>query len=566
MVGDIHQLLEELGLGKYADVFAENEIDLEAARYLSDDDLKELGLPMGPRLKFAAAIGRLAQATLNQGPGEGETATPKDQPSEAERRQLTVMFCDLVGSTELSRKLDPEDLRELMARYQDAVAAKVTRYEGHIAKYLGDGILAYFGWPLAYEDQAERAVRAGLDAVAAVAGMRRQDGDTLSARVGIATGQVVVGDLVGVLAVDAQAVTGVTPNLAARLQGVAGPGEVVIGFNTHRLLGTTFELDALGPRSLKGFDEPVPAWRVVGESAAEDRFDASHSGPFGRLVGRDHELGLVIDRWNRAKRGYGQVVLLSGEAGFGKSRMVRAVRDKIINQEHFRLSYQCSPLHTNTALYPIAHQLARSAGFNDGDDAAEKLDKLERLLRQAKDDIADVAPIFAALLTLPFEDRYGELDMEPLQLRAKTIEALVEQVQLLSRQRPVLLILEDVHWLDPTTEAWVGELIDRIAAAQVLALITQRPEYHVPWLGHTHLTTVVLNRLDQDQAAEIVRTVAGDALTDTLVDSIVSRSGGVPLFLEELTKSVVESETTGLVPDLHCHYGQPSGVGGRITR
>ena len=320
--------------------YSKGRFDLEAASYLSDDDLKELGLPMGPRRKFAAAIGRLAQGTSIRTLGEGKTVAAKDQPTEAERRQLTVMFCDLVGSTELSRKLDPEDLRELMARYQDAVTARLTRYEGHIAKYLGDGILAYFGWPLAYEDQAERAVRAGLDAVAAVADMKQQNGETLSARVGIATGQVVVGDLVGVLAEDAQAVTGATPNLAARLQGVARPGEVVIGANTHRLLGTTFDFDALGSQSLKGFDEPVPAWRVIGESAAEDRFEASHSGPFGQLVGRDHELGLVIDRWNRAKGGYGQVVLLSGEAGFGKSRMVRAVRDQVSDQEHFRLSYQ----------------------------------------------------------------------------------------------------------------------------------------------------------------------------------------------------------------------------------
>ncbi|MHA1563818.1 MAG: AAA family ATPase, partial [Alphaproteobacteria bacterium] len=461
----------------------------------------------------------------------------------------TVMFCDLVGSTELSRKLDPEDLRELMARYQDAVAAQVARYEGHIAKYLGDGVLAYFGWPVAFEDQAERAVRAGLDAVAAVAGLKCKDGKALSARVGIATGQVVVGDLVGVLAEDAQAVTGETPNLAARLQGVAAPGQLIIGLNTHRLLGTAFDLEALEPQSLKGFDEAVPAWRVHGESAAEDRFEAAHGANIGRLVGRDHELGLVMERWNRVVEGHGQVVLLTAEAGLGKSRMVRAVRDEIAGQDHFRLSYQCSPLHTNTAFYPIAHQLARAAGFGEGDTSTQRLDKLERLLRQAKGDIADEAPIFATLLALPFKERYGELDMEPQQLRARTIEALVDQVLSLGRQKPVLLILEDAHWLDPTTESLIGELIVAIADSPVLILIMQRPEYRTPWLGHTHLTTVVLNRLDQSQAAEIVRTVAGDAFSESLLESIVDRSGGVPLFLEELTKSVVESETAGLAPE-----------------
>jgi len=547
---DIRQWLDRLGLGKYADVFAENEIDIDAARYLSDGDLNELGLPMGPRRKFLAAIEHLPAPAMHHALTDEPPRPADTRHANAQRRQLTVMFCDLVGSTALSRKLDPEDLREVMRRYQDAVAGAVTRYDGHVAKYLGDGVLAYFGWPRAYEDQAERAVRAGLGAAAAVATMKGQDGTALSARVGIATGQVVVGDLIGDVTADAQAVTGETPNLAARLQNIAEPGQIVIGANTLRLLGTAFELHGLGEQSLKGFDEPVPAWRVIGESTAESRFDATHAGAFGGIVGRDYELGLIRERWTRSVSGHGQVVLLSGEAGFGKSRLVRALSDDIADQGHFRLSYQCSPHHTNSALFPVVHQLVREADFEDTDDADVKLDKLEKLLKVAHDDIADIAPIFASLLALPYAERYGALELDPLQLRARTIEALIAQVVALSRERPVLLVLEDAHWLDPTTEALIGELIAAIADTAVLVLATLRPEYQAPWLGHAHLTMIVLNRLDQPQGAEIVRAVARDALADDMVDNIVARSGGVPLFLEELTKSIVEAGTAGIASDI----------------
>lgn len=549
MASEISQWLEKLDLSKYTDVFAENEIDLDAARHLSDDDLKELGLPMGPRRRVLAAIEQLPMPAVNRALADAASGSIDTRQTSAQRRQLTVMFSDLVGSTELSRKLDPEDLRDLMRRYQDAVAGAVTRYGGHVAKYLGDGVLAYFGWPRAYEDQAERAVRASLDTVSVVAEMDRPDGTALSARVGIATGHVVVGDLIGTITEDTQAVTGETPNLAARLQSVADPGQIVIGATTRRLLGATFDVDALGDQSLKGFDEPVPAWRIIGESAAESRFDASHDGAFGGIVGRDYELGFIRERWNRSVDGHGQVVLLSGEAGFGKSRLVRALSDGVADQRHFRLSYQCSPHHTNSALFPVVHQVVRAAGFEDNDNAEAKLDKLEKLLSSAHDDGAKVAPIFAALLALPYAHRYGELDLDPQQLRAKTIEALIAQIVALSRQRPVLLILEDAHWLDPTTEALVGDLIAGIADAAVLVLITLRPEYQAPWLGHAHLTMVVLNRLDQSHGAEIVRAVARDALAGGMIDNIVARSGGVPLFLEELTKSVVESGSTGIAPD-----------------
>lgn len=549
MADDIEQLLAELELEKYSNAFSENEIDLSAAVYLTEDDLKELGLPMGPRRKFAAAIERISQNSTEQGATPSNQFAASARTPDAERRQLTVMFCDLVGSTELSRQLDPEELRDLIAHYQDTVVARVTRYEGYVAKYLGDGVLAYFGWPIAFEDQAERAVRSGLDAAAAVAGMESQSGKALSARVGIATGQVVVGDLVGVHAEETHAVTGETPNLAARLQGIARPGEVVIGSNTRRLLGAAFKLQDLGPQELKGFETPIPAWHVVGESKVENRFEAASAGRLAQLVGRDHELRMIIERWDRAATGHGQVVSLTAEAGLGKSRMVRAFRDELEDRDHFRLSYQCSSLHTNTPFYPIANQLARAAGFIEDESAEDRLDKLEDLLRMTKDDIKDDASILATLLALPFAERYGELNLEPPVLRARTIKVLIDQILSLARNKPVLMVLEDAHWLDPTTQELFGELIASISGAAVMILITQRPEYRPPWQGHVQLTTLVLNRLDPAQSEEIVEKVSGGVLSRTVLLSLIDRSGGVPLYLEELTKAVLEADQTGLSAD-----------------
>ena len=538
MTESIAQFLQAIGLAKYEDVFGANEIDLEAAAYLSEDDLKELGLPMGPRRKFAAAIARLENAigSAQEAPEPTRTATG------AERRQLTLMFCDLVGSTSLASTLDPEDLRELMGRYQDAVASCVARYEGHVAKYLGDGVLAYFGWPQAYEDQAERAVRSSMDAVAAVGRLEFRDGLPLAARAGIATGQVVVGDLLGEVAADAQAVSGKTPNLAARLQDIAAPGDVVIDTATRRMLAAAFELTDLGQQSLKGFDTPVEAWRIERESEATDRFDAVHAGRLTRLVGRDHELGLILERWREAQQGRGQVVALSGEAGFGKSRMIRPFRASIVEVDHVQITYQCSPLHANTPLHPVVRQLGRAAGFADADGARDKVDKLERLIAETTDDVASAMPVFLALMSLPIGEAFTPLHLDPPQLRSRIITVLVDQALTLSRNRPLLLIVEDVHWIDPTTEEFITELIASLASASILVLITQRPEYRPPWAGDIRLTTVVLNRLGRDQSAEIVRSIAGHDVPTQLVDGVIDRAGGVPLYLEELTKSVLERD------------------------
>ncbi len=547
MARNIDQWLERLSLSKYSELFAENEVDLEVLPDLTEQDLKDLAIPLGHRKKLLKAIAALSEDADKVGHAAEPTEASPPVYAEAERRQLTVMFCDLVGSTALSQRLDPEDLREVMRRYQDSVAGAVTRYGGHVAKYLGDGVLAYFGWPQAYEDQADRAVRTGLDAVAGVQSVRLESGLKLRARVGIATGQVVVGDLVGDAASDVEAVTGETPNLAARLQGVAEPGQVVIGLTTRRLVGTAFELEDLGRHKLKGFSEAVSAWGVIGESAVESRFEAAHVGTLTRLVGREHELGLLWERWQLAKGGEGQAVLLSGEAGIGKSRIVGAVRELLREDHHFRLRYQCSPYHINSAFYPIIQRLERAAGFLAEDTNEVKLDKLEALLKPTAEDLREIVPLFAALLSLPGEDRYAALNLTPRQRRNRTFAALISQVLALSHQRPVIFVVEDAHWIDPTTQDFVGEIITQVANATVFVLITHRPNYIPPWKGHPHLTSLALNRLSRHQAAEIVGNVVGRSeLTGAVVDRIIARADGVPLFVEELTKSVLEAgETAG---------------------
>jgi class 3 adenylate cyclase/predicted ATPase len=539
---DIAQWLEGMGLGQFAEAFAENGVDPDLLAEITNDDLKDLGVArLADRKRILNAV-----AELNMSAEEAREASQvtdeafEARTGEAERRQLTVMFCDLVGSTELSRRLDPEDLRDVIRRYQDAVAGAVARYEGHVARFLGDGVLTYFGWPKAYEDQAERAVRAGLDATTAVAAVGIDGGETLCARVGIATGQVVVGDLVGNATIDAKAVTGETPNLAARLQGVADPGQVVIGGTTRQLTGQTFELHDLGLQDLKGFSESVPAWGVVGESAAESRFEAVHAGARTLLVGREHELALLCERWELAKSGESQVVLLSGGAGIGKSRMVQALRNEIGDEQNFRLRYQCSPHHTNSAFHPVIRRLERAAGFSNEDSSEVKLVKLEALLRPTTEELEAIVPLFVTLLSFPEDGRCGTLDLTPQQLRDRTIEALIDQVLALSRLRPVLFVVEDAHWIDPSTKSLVGEIMARVVDQAIFLLITNRPVDTPLWPGHPHLTSIALNRLGRKQSAEIVQSVGGQDVTDAMVERIVARADGVPVYLEELTVAVVE--------------------------
>jgi predicted ATPase/class 3 adenylate cyclase len=461
------------------------------------------------------------------------------------------MFCDLVGSTALASRLDPEDLREVIGAYHRCAAETVSRFDGFVAKYMGDGVLAYFGWPRAHEDDAERAVRAGLAVVGAVAQLETPDGGQLAARVGIATGLVVVGDILGEGSAQEEAVTGEAPNLAARLQALASPGSVMVAEATRRLLGDLFELDALGLRSLRGFAIPMNVFRVSGEGRAESRFQALRSAGLTPLVGREGELALLLERWSRAKDGDGQVVLLDGEPGIGKSRIVQELRDRLNDEPHTRLSHYGSPYHTNSPLYPVIGLLERAAGLDRSDTAEAKLDKLEALLALSATDAPEAAQLLAAVLAIPADRRYPRLALTPERQKQRTLEVLVEQLAGLARQRPVLAIYEDAHWIDPSTLELLGLVIQRVQRLPALVLITFRPEFFPPWTSHAHFTRLSLSRLTRRHGSAIaLRVTGGKVLPAEVLEQIVSRTDGVPLFVEELTKAVVES---GLLKDAGGH-------------
>ena len=462
-----------------------------------------------------------------------------------------MLFCDLVGSTELAGQLDPEDLGEVIRGYQNAVAAEVARFEGHVAKFMGDGVLAYFGFPKAHEDDAERAVRAGLALIGKI-GDLSAGGRRLGARIGIATGPVVVGDLIGEGAAQEETVVGETPNVAARLQAVAEPGSVVIAPGTRRLVDGLFELADLGAHDLKGFTEPVRAWRVVGTGAVESRFEALHGRHLMPLVGREEELQLLLARWRRAADGEGQVVLLSGEAGIGKSRIVQALREQLAGQPHTPLSHYCSPYHTASALYPIIGLLERAAGFTRDDPPEARVDKLEALLAQGTEGLAEAMPLIADVLGIAAGERYPSPNLSPQRKAQRTLEILVDQVEGLASRQPVLALYEDAHWIDPTTLAALSLLIERVQHLPVLVLITFRPEFAPPWSGHAHVTQLSLARLTRrDGNAIVARLAGGKTLPEEVLDEIVARTDGIPLFVEELTKTVLESE---LLQDAGDHF------------
>ncbi len=540
-MSDVAQWLEELGLGQYSSAFAENGVDFRSLPHLTEQDLKDLGVLLGHRRVLLAAISEFErQAAADQ--AETDKARPSAR-AEAERRQLTVMFVDLVGSTALSGRLDPEDYRGVIRTYQEACASVVGRYEGFVAKYLGDGILVYFGYPQAHEDDAERAVRAGLGIIKAVAALEPGAGLSLEARVGIATGLVVAGDIVGERVREERAISGETPNLAARLQALAAPGAVVVAEGTQRLLGGVFACEDLGAHDLKGMAELVRAWRVVAERTAESRFEAVRAGRLTPFVGREEEINLLLRRWEQAKQGEGQVVLLAGEAGIGKSRITQALRERIVDEQHTRLRYQCSPHHTSTAFYPFIRQLERAACFTAEDTPEHKLDEIEGLLALGTEAVADVAPLFAALLSVPTGERYPPLELTPQRQKEMMIQAFVDQLLGLAARQPVPLIFEDAHWADPSTLEALEQIIGRVQAARVLAVITFRPEFAPPWHGYTHVTSLTLNRLSRAQCTAMVEGLTGNkALPAEVLEQIVAKTDGVPLFVEELTKAVLESD------------------------
>jgi class 3 adenylate cyclase/predicted ATPase len=530
---DIAAWLRSLGLEQYEAAFRDNAIDWEVLPKLTSEDLREIGVAaIGHRRKLLDAL-----ATIG---AEAPTATSGDTwgRRDAERRQLTVMFCDLVGSTALSTRFDPEDLRTLIGHYQDTVVNTVNRFDGFVAKYMGDGVLVYFGYPLAHEDDAERAVRAGLAVVEAVGQLPAQQ--NLSVRLGIATGLAVVGDLIGEGAAQERGVVGETPNLAARLQALAAPDTLVIAETTRRQVGGLFALVDLGPQALAGFAELQPAWRVLGESGVASRFEALRSGTTP-LVGRGEELDMLLRRWQQAKTGQGRVVLLTGEPGIGKSRLTAALSERLATESHTRLRYFCSLHHQDSALYPVIVQLERAAGFERNDGPAAKLDKLVALLGAAAK-ISDIS-LLAELISLPGGAGFPPLNLNPQHKKECTFAALLQQLEGLTRQDPVLMIFEDLHWIDPTSRDLFDLILGRIDRLPVLLIATFRPEFQPPWAGQPHVTVIALNRLGQHDGAAMVQQVADDAalLPQDMIAEIVERTDGVPLFVEEMTKAVLEA-------------------------
>jgi class 3 adenylate cyclase/predicted ATPase len=538
---DIKSWLLGLGLGQYEATFRDNEIDDKVLFSLTADDLKELGVTrVGHRRKLLDAIAALRTEPTAKPPPAISADYKRDTP---ERRQVSVMFADLVGSTALAGGMDPEDLREVVAAYHRCAAETVRRIGGFISQYLGDGVLAYFGYPQAHEDDAERAVRASLELIAAVEALRTRA--ALLTRVGIATGLVVVGDVVDAGGSQERGIIGETPNLAARLQGIAQPNTVVIDESTRRLLGDLFELQDLGATALKGVAGPVRAWAALHARSVESRFEALHTSGLTALVGREEEVELLLRRWSRAKSGEGQVVLLSGEAGIGKSRLTAALLDRVVGEPHTRLRYFCSPQHTDSALYPFIGQMERAAGLTHDDAPEARLDKLDALLAQTSTPIQDAA-LLAEMLSLANDGRYPAVDLVPQQRRQRTLEALGLRLEGSTRSSPVLMVFEDVHWTDPTSLELLGRVVNRIRTLRVLLLATFRPEFVPPWIGQPHVTALTINRLaERDVGAMIDRIGGNEFIPESIRQDIIERTDGIPLFIEEVTKAVLEADSQG---------------------
>jgi len=535
--------LGQVGLAHCRQILEATCIDFAHAAGLTLDDLHRLGLDRADSEKLLRAVALRAQPAgaprgdVARGPATAslETAVFPD-----ERRHVTVMFSDLVGSTGLSQRLDPEDYRDVMRAYRRACAEVVARYEGHVAQLLGDGLMVYFGWPAAHEEDAERCVLAALGIVRAVKGV--STAEPLAVHIGIATGEVVVGGPLAVGNGDAGLADGGTPNLAARLQSMAGANEVVIAHATRRLVGDAFELTDLGALPVKGIDGRLRVWRVDALSRTEGRFEAARKGvPLTPLVGRQEEVALLLRAWHDAREGEGRVVLVGGVPGIGKSRLTQVLLEQLAGEPLTVLRYQCSPFHLNSALHPIIEQLERASAWTREDTPEQKLDKLEAVLAGSPAQVAKAAPLLAALLSLPTE-RYPPLELSPQKCKEKMLEALADQVDALSGRQPVLMVFEDVHWIDPTSQEALDVLVPRLQALSVLLVVTHRPEYMVRWAQQPHVTILGLGRLGRRQGAELVNQVTlGRGLPAEVLERIVSHTDGVPLFIEELTKSVLES-------------------------
>ena len=543
--------LVNLGLGRYAEAFQQNAITWDVLPELKESDLEAVGVLLGHRKTLLRALAQLSQSaevsdlgppSLDVGPEKQPLSPERDQ---AERRQLTVMFCDLVDSTALSRRLDPEDLQEVVRRFLDACSQAIGRFNGYIAKYMGDGMLVYFGYPHAHEHDAERAVHAGLAILDTVKALHRDNPHpefSIAARIGVATGHVVVGELMGQDTATERSVFGETPNLAARLQGLATPNQLIIDPVTKRLVGHEFEFADHGAVSLKGFDTPVQAWQVLSLRPSASRFESYRAGHLTNFVGREQEIALLLGRWREAVDGEGQVVLLCGEAGIGKSRVTRSLCDRLADERYQTAQLQCSPYHTNTALYPATTFLRQAAGLAGQDSTQTQLQKLDVLARESGIEGQDTMSLLADLLSIRGEDRYPTLKVSSEKRKDMTLEALVQYLQGLADRCPVVFIVEDAHWMDPTTLDLMTRIIDRIRQMRALLLITFRPEFKPVWAEYSHVTSLTLSRLPRRKSAELVSVMTGGkGLPPEVQQAILAKTDGVPLYIEAMTENVLAS-------------------------
>ena len=541
--------LKNNDLERFRPIFEDNEVDLETLRMLTDDDLKEIGLPFGPRKRI---LNLLREEKAQETPGSSALFTGSPV---GERRQLTVLFCDMVGFTALSQSLDPETLQLVIRAYEEACANCIVRYEGYVFTCLGDGVVAFFGFPLAHEGEAARAIRAGLDILEAITSLQLPVSLRLQVRVGIATGIVVVSR-------GERNAVGDTMNLASRLQTIAEPGSLIISERTRRLAGGEFVYQDLELKEMKGVSGLPRVYRVVGVSEAESRFEAATQRGLTMMVGRQEEIGAILDAWHGAREtGAGRVVVLQGEAGIGKSRIVNTLRESNEIGSVRTLFFQCSPFFVNSAFYPVRASIERAAGLARDDGAASRLDKLERFfVERLGSPKEDMRPI-AAMLGVPYEERYGAISLSPKAAKEDTMRALIDLVRAECRAGPILILVEDAHWADPTTVDFLRRVVEQLEEIPALLILTARPEFRPPWRGRARTAAIDLAKLTPEESRVIVSRVAGGRpLPPGLEAQIVARTDGVPLFLEELTKGILESGDLVIDGDRYAYSGGSAEV------
>jgi class 3 adenylate cyclase/tetratricopeptide (TPR) repeat protein len=536
-MAELREWLEVRGLGRYADALLAQDIELDILPQLTDADLTAAGLPVGARKRLLQAIEELRRLP---DPAMLPIVPTTEPATEAERRQLTVLFCDVVGSTHLAETLDAEDLRNLLLSFQKVCAEVVQRHEGQIGLFIGDGVTAYFGYPRAQEDSAQRAVQAGLDIMAELTALGT---DGLEARCGVHTGAVVVGEMgVGEKRLR-DGIVGEAPNIAARLQGFASPGSLVMSEATQRLVEGFFEVEPLGPQMLKGVSAPIAIYRALRPSAAPNRFEARRGKFLTPLIGRETELGFLTKRWENAMEGEGQAVLLQGEAGIGKSRLLQTLRMQLRETPHAEIVIYCSPQHQTSALWPVIQQLHRALGFAGEEDDVARRERLRHFLGDLDLDNADVVEPLAMLLGLSADQGWDASPADPEQVRRAVFAALSRISSTMQRRSPVLVVVEDAHWIDPSTAELVGQMLSDMASQRLFVLLTARPEFRAPWSNSSQMVTLPLPRLSRRETETMIRGVAPDDLPAAMVAQLVDKTDGVPLFIEELTKSVAESRS-----------------------